>query len=145
MCHVSILDRTRVSELTARIVGLFAGVEGIKGIVMPADFPQHGLPRPEDHPGVGDVMLLCREGYVFSNNPAGDAVVTPVAPVVKGAHGYEAGEPRMHAAFVAWGTGIRPGVVLDRIDNVDVAPTMAAVLGLTMPADGRVLRELLAP
>ena len=145
VCSVSILDRGQRDELSKRIVGLFENVEGIKGVVLPPDFPKYGLPDPERNPGMGDVLLLCKEGYTFSNTPVGDVVVTPTAATVKGAHGYDAGEPKMHAAFVAWGAGIRPGVVLDRIENIDVAPTCAAILGLSMKADGRVLDEMLAP
>ena len=38
-----------------------------------------------------------------------------------------------------------PGVKLDVIDNVDVAPTMAELLGLTLEnVDGRVLKEILS-
>jgi PKD repeat protein len=49
-----------------------------------------------------------------------------------------------HATFVAAGTGIKPGVQLDLIQNVDVAPTIARLMGLAMKdADGRVVDEIL--
>ncbi len=39
--------------------------------------------------------------------------------------------------FVAWGAGIRPGVRVPKMSQVDVAPTAAALLGLRLPdADG---------
>jgi hypothetical protein len=45
---------------------------------------------------------------------------------------------------VAWGAGIKPGAKLGTINNTDVAPTMAALLGLKIKdADGRVLKEIL--
>jgi len=51
----------------------------------------------------------------------------------------------MNAVFVAAGAGLRKGVQLGQIDNLDVAPTAAALLGLAMPsADGHVLTEALA-
>ena len=38
------------------------------------------------------------------------------------------------------------GVTLGVLDNVDVAPTMAELLGLNLPnVDGKVLKEILAP
>jgi predicted AlkP superfamily pyrophosphatase or phosphodiesterase len=61
-----------------------------------------------------------------------------------GSHGYLAGDPDMDAILLAWGYGIRPGVTLERIQNVDVAPTVAALLGLKMKGVvGRELREIL--
>ena len=49
------------------------------------------------------------------------------------------------APFVAAGTGIKPGVQLGLINNVDVAPTIARLMGLAMKdVDGRVLTEILA-
>ena len=50
----------------------------------------------------------------------------------------------MHATFVAAGAGIKPGVQLDLIQNVDVAPTIARLMGLALKdVDGRVLDEIL--
>jgi hypothetical protein len=52
----------------------------------------------------------------------------------------------MHASFVAWGAGIKRGAVVKDIRNLDVAPTMAHLLGLEMKnVEGRVLAELLVP
>lgn len=50
----------------------------------------------------------------------------------------------MHATFVAAGCGWRQGVEIETIRNIDVAPTLAHLLGLKMPsAEGRVLTEFL--
>ena len=50
----------------------------------------------------------------------------------------------MYANFVVSGAGIKRGVVLDEVSNMDVAPTIAAVLGVRMKnTDGRVLNEIL--
>ncbi len=143
VCYLSMLDRANRGALTKRVVELFREVEGVHEIVLPGDFAKHGLPDPEQNPGMGDVMLLCKEGYIFSNTATGDSVVTPKSEAVRGAHGYDANEPRLHANFVAWGAGIRPGKVVERIENIDVAPTIASLLGLTIKADGKVLNELL--
>ena len=35
----------------------------------------------------------------------------------------------LSAIFIASGRGIKPGVVLDSVDNIDLAPTMAMLLG----------------
>lgn len=49
----------------------------------------------------------------------------------KGAHGYPPGPKDMDAAFAAIGPGI-PHIRLPRAHIVDVAPTVAALLGLRM-------------
>jgi predicted AlkP superfamily pyrophosphatase or phosphodiesterase len=62
----------------------------------------------------------------------------------RGTHGNHPNNPLLDATFVAWGAAIKPGTKLPRIRNVDVAPTMAAVLGLKMEnVEGRVLQEIL--
>ena len=38
----------------------------------------------------------------------------------------------MQAIFIAWGAGVPKGVHLNSISNLDVAPTIAALLGLEM-------------
>lgn len=40
----------------------------------------------------------------------------------------------MQAVFVAWGAGIRRGVDLGTISNLRVAPTIAKLLGVSLPA-----------
>ena len=45
---------------------------------------------------------------------------------------------------VAWGAGIKPGVKLGEISNLDVAPTIAKLLGFSLPhAEGKPLSAAL--
>ena len=61
----------------------------------------------------------------------------------KATHGYHP-EKGPQPVFVARGPAFRPGVVLEDAFTIDEAPTIAAILGQTMPeAEGRVLHELL--
>jgi predicted AlkP superfamily pyrophosphatase or phosphodiesterase len=50
-----------------------------------------------------------------------------------------------HVPLILWGSGIRRGVYGGRVSTVDIAPTLARLLGLTPaePLDGRVLTEAL--
>jgi glycerophosphoryl diester phosphodiesterase len=51
----------------------------------------------------------------------------------------------MRATFIAAGAGVKPGVRLKEVRSVDVAPTIARLLGLDLPAaEGRVLTDILA-
>ncbi len=53
-------------------------------------------------------------------------------------------EPRDAGRLVAWGAGIRPGARLPVIDSVDVAPTIARLLGLRMEnVDGTVREDMI--
>ena len=104
------------------------------------DFPKYGLVHPQQDPRMADLVLSAKSGYSFSDSLGGNLVITPKTETVKGTHGYDPNQPGMHATFAAWGVGIRPGAKLGTISNTDVAPTIAALLGLQMPtADGRVL------
>ena len=61
-----------------------------------------------------------------------------------GTHGFLPSRPSMSTGFIAAGAGVRPGVTVERIRLVDVAPTAARLLGLDMPGvEGRVLAEML--
>ncbi len=61
-----------------------------------------------------------------------------------GTHGFLPARPSMATGFVAAGAGVRAGVVLPKIQLVDVAPTAARLLGVPAPpVEGRVLTEIL--
>lgn len=54
-----------------------------------------------------------------------------------GSHGYAPQHPEMRATFIAQGPGIAEGRVIGPVDNVDVYPLMAALLGIQpAPNDG---------
>jgi predicted AlkP superfamily pyrophosphatase or phosphodiesterase len=63
---------------------------------------------------------------------------------IKGNHGYLPTKPGLQTGFIAAGRGIKKGVVLDSIRLVDVAPTIAELLGLEMKdTDGRARKEII--
>jgi hypothetical protein len=50
----------------------------------------------------------------------------------------------MNAIFIAGGAGIRKGIQMREIRNIDVAPTIARLLGIDMSGvSGRPLTEIL--
>jgi predicted AlkP superfamily pyrophosphatase or phosphodiesterase len=62
----------------------------------------------------------------------------------RGTHGHCPDEPAMHASFAASGAGIRPLGAIPVIRMVDIAPTIAALLGVEMPeAEGNPIRGIL--
>jgi predicted AlkP superfamily pyrophosphatase or phosphodiesterase len=61
-----------------------------------------------------------------------------------GVHGLPAHFPSMKASFILAGPGVKQGVVLEDSRMIDIAPTLARLLGLELPeADGRPLTQLL--
>ena len=80
-------------------------------------------------------------GYMFSGTLSGRFMR---GASLRGQHGYLPSRPQMKTGFIATGAGIEQQVVIDDMELIDVAPTVAALLGVRMPfADGRVLREIL--
>ena len=86
-------------------------------------------------------MIEAVEGTYFTSCWTGE-VVTQL-DVAKAGHGYEP-EKGPQPVFLATGPSFKEGAVLETANLMDVAPTLAATLGQTLPqADGRVLTELL--
>jgi predicted AlkP superfamily pyrophosphatase or phosphodiesterase len=133
-------DRDRVAH---QLVPELAKLEGVANVWTEDAFEGLGLPRPDDHRLVGDLLLEATPGYCFSDDATGDAVVT--APRYRGSHGHRPTHADNAAFFLAAGPGIARGLELPAIESRDVAPTLAQLLGLSLPRpEGRVLTEALA-
>jgi predicted AlkP superfamily pyrophosphatase or phosphodiesterase len=88
--------------------------------------------------------LLAKDGYLFDNSAAGDDSVVPTYNYAA-THGYLASDPELRGIFIASGAGIKRGVRLPHIKNLDIAPTLARLLDLKLPEqEGRVLEEILS-
>ncbi len=141
---VYVMDQANREALIEKVAGLFKNVEGVGRVLTPKDYPAYGLADPQKNPQMADLVISAKKGYSLSDSAAGDDVVSAKTEEVKGSHGYDSEEDGMHATFVAWGAGIMPAAKLGTISNLDVAPTMAALLGLTMKeVDGKVLDSIL--
>lgn len=79
--------------------------------------------------------LVAAPGIAFSESSDGD----PLVATVGGAHGYDPDEPEMQTGFVASGAGLRKGTVAPRMMLEDIAPIVAAVLGIPFDAPDGVL------
>jgi predicted AlkP superfamily pyrophosphatase or phosphodiesterase len=130
-----------------RIRKLFTGLEGVRGVLLPEEFAEHGLPHPREYVQAPDAVLVAEDGYAVSASIDGDAFIASnvEARTSLGSHGFLATLEKMNALCVFSGWGVRPGVKLEGVENIQVAPTIAQLLGLELPgADGQVLRESLA-
>ncbi len=73
--------------------------------------------------------LAAEGGYVIDDAAAGP-LVRP-API-RGSWGHVTEAPGTAPGFVAWGRGVRGGVRIARMDQADVAPTAAVLLGFEL-------------
>ena len=119
-------------------------LEGVDKVIEPREYAQYGFPQPASNDQMAAFVLTAKEGYAFGA-AAGDQTVVDASEGSLGAHGYVATDPDLRALFIASGRGIKRGVTLDVIDNVDVAPTAARLLGIDMrDTDGKVLEQILS-
>jgi predicted AlkP superfamily pyrophosphatase or phosphodiesterase len=140
---VYITNPDRKAELSSELRRILTGVEGIDHVYGVEDFPKLGLPVPTTSDQAPDLVLAASPDYMFSNESDGDFVTEVSAG---GTHGYINTDPKMQAIFIAWGAGIPKGVRLNSISNLDVAPTIAALLGLEMKqAQGHAIPEIAKP
>lgn len=140
---VYVTDPARKAELVPELRHIFTGVEGVEGVYGVEDFARLGLPTPAQSDQAPDLVLSAKPDYMFANESEGDVVRhVPAA----GTHGYLNGDPKMQAIFIAWGAGIPRGIQLGTVSNLDVAPTVAALLGIEMKhAKGHAIAQIVKP
>ncbi len=143
---VYVTDPARRAELLPKLKALFAQTEGIGEVLDAAtEGPARGMPTPAENQGMGDLILYPKAGYAFSGAANGDDVAGP-AVNYGGTHGYSSNDPELDGIFIASGASIKPGVKLDRVRNLDIAPTIARLLDVPLPnVEGKVLVEILKP
>lgn len=142
-CMVYILDDKNRDALRAKLQKEFSKVEGMHAVVGPEDFAKIGQPTPEEDSRAPDLWLAAKSGYSFSEAHTGNDVVTARSSR-GGTHGYLPDQPDMLGTLVISGAGIQPGTRLGKVQSVDVAPTIARLLGIELPtAEGKVLEKAL--
>ena len=131
-------DTTGVAQLAREIEKM----EGVSGMWTAAEYSALGLPTPDEHRQVADVMFEAAPGYAFGDDAAGEDEYG--APRFAGTHGQRPIYPDNAAFFLVAGPDITRGVELPTIRSRDVAPTIAASLGVDLGRiEGVVLRPAL--
>ena len=157
------VDLSRTRALGIGLVHVFINLQGREpnGTVPAEDYEAtqrqiidalHAYTDPATgrHPFVLAVTRADAEMLNLSGELVGD-VVYALHPGFDGAHGKQLpstsfGIAGQHSTFILAGAGVRQGVALQRqVRVVDVAPTLAYLLGLPMPAniEGGVIYEAL--
>ena len=122
---------TNSPEVSRKVMELMKSVEGIADVITPDRFEVLGLPLPQKDPQTFDVLLTAKAGYSFSGATGG--AVTAAVPQQQGSHGYLADDPDLDGIFIASGYGVKAGTKLQQMRSIDVAPTIAKLLGVSLP------------
>ena len=145
MAFVYVREPSRRNELLPRLKELFEKAEGIERVIDGMEGPSLGMPTTKENSGMGDLVLYAKAGYAFKQDAVGEEAVVPSGGYA-GTHGYLNSDPELDGICIFSGYGIRKGVEIPRMANLDVAPTLAKILGLRLPqVEGRVLEEFLEP
>lgn len=140
-CFVYVLDQENRANIIASLKPKLQSLEGVS--LVTEDASSVGHKSASEDPREPDLFLACKDGYSFSDALA-DIEEIRTLDTVKGSHGHLPSEPGLGGSFVISGVGIKPSVVIDAIKNVDVAPTMAKLLGIEMPGvEGNILEQAL--
>lgn len=120
-------------------------VDGVSVVLESAGFPEIGLPTFEENPYIpGRYLIIGEADTHLKVDPEGDRSLrrTKKEEAYHG-HGCLPTEPALRVGLVVAGPSVRQGVRTGPLKNVDVAPTIAQWLGLSLPnLDGRVAWEI---
>jgi predicted AlkP superfamily pyrophosphatase or phosphodiesterase len=113
-----------------------------------ADLPESLRLR---HPTrTGDLVVIAEPPYTLDRPPGFEGQLMAVLQFFGmrfGMHGYDPALPEMGGAFLAMGRGVPEGLALDEVRQIDVAATVAALLGIEPPlhSEGRPIPGIGAP
>ncbi|MEO8602404.1 MAG: nucleotide pyrophosphatase/phosphodiesterase family protein, partial [bacterium] len=106
-------------------------------------------------PRVGDLIVSAKPPYVIEDRGqlpwfvrwlawTGPAMIDARSSL-HASHGYPPDTPGMQGVFYAWGDGVRRGNHLERVDAIDLHPTVTTLLGIEPgnPVDGHPIAALL--
>ena len=125
-------------ELDAKIRAAFAASPATDSVPTPAEQSAQDWPLPANNPTTPDVLVYAKEDWRFADK-------VPAAPEAQtGAHGYPNTRPLMKEIFVASGAAIKQTGEQPEFPNIDVAATIAEILGLSQAGmDGKPLTAIL--
>lgn len=127
---VYVRNAGRREEILPRLKEYFSKTPGIQHVYTNAEAQAIGIPSDAKTNQAPQLYMVAKPGYAFI-----DQITGPIEQTTGslGQHGYLNTEPDMQALFIASGAAIRSGIHLDSISNLQVAPTIATILGLSLP------------
>ena len=85
----------------------------------------------------GDLVVVAAPGVALRESPWGERVLRTLGSAFgwqRGMHGYSPEDPDMAGILFALGRGVPAGTKLGAVRMIDVAPTVARLLGIAAPA-----------
>lgn len=119
------------ATLLPTLKAAFEKTPGVAAVYTNEQATKLGIPARSDTDQAPDLYLIAKPGYAFM--PGTEAPIVQDISPQRGAHGYLNTDPDMQALFVISGAHIRQGVNLGAITNLRVAPTIAKLLGVSLP------------
>ena len=90
------------------------------------------------------LMLDASPGYAFGEALTGEEITEPKD--YRGTHGHLPTRVELRSSLIIFGPGARVGAQMALARMIDIAPTAAALLGLSFSdAEGQPIRELIKP
>ncbi|MFL6416741.1 MAG: alkaline phosphatase family protein [Bryobacteraceae bacterium] len=124
---------SRGAELVEKIARVFSSTEGVGRVLKPAEFSAFGYPLLSANRQMPDLIVLAKPGYGLAGERKGAGPAIDAVDPSVGAHGYLNTDPDMQAIFIASGYGIKKGLSLGPLSNMEIAPTLASLLGVRLP------------
>jgi len=141
----SAFDRGRDQDALDAALARAAQTTGIARVIGPDGFHALGLPTYDESPYVrGHYIVVADIDTFLVLRPESSSMDRSRLEDPRHTHGYLPSHPQMYPALVLSGRGIATGRKIGHVHNLDVAPTIAHLLGLDMEdVEGRVLTEAL--
>ncbi len=119
--------------LDNKIRASFAASPATGSVPTQAEAAAQGWPMPNTNKTMPDVLVYAKEDWKFA-----ERVPTQQPEAQTGAHGYPNTRPLMQQIFIASGAAVKPVGEQPGMSVLDVAPTIAKILGLPRTGmDGR--------
>jgi predicted AlkP superfamily pyrophosphatase or phosphodiesterase len=134
-------------NIVPKLRKLFLAQEPVERVYGPKDYGQLGLPTAAQDRTSPDLIVLSKPHVIFGRIQGGTSLMKRTG--IPGMHGYKPTHPDMKSIFIAHGPAFNKVSETStwKMKNIDVAPTLAKVLGLSFatPREGQVLKALIKP
>ncbi len=136
-----IYEKHASPALTEKLKAAYEGKPGVRSVVTPDHYAAEGLPTPAVSSQAPDLIAYAMDDYAFAGGETSPAISdVPQA----GAHGYPNTNPLMQEIFIAAGKGIKPSGEIASFPNLNIAPTIAVLLGVKLDnVQGKPLSSIL--
>ena len=127
VAHVFLEDPAQLSRAEA-VISRLEGVRVYRRDTLPDALRLRHPTR------TGDLVVIASPPYALRESPLLERAARALTFAKRGMHGYDPQLPEMGGIFFALGRGVPKGTKLGAVRMIDVAPTVARLLGIDPPA-----------